>query len=143
MNSGLTFSFVSTAILALAATGLVLKADPAVAQQVSDAMDEVVVHAPITVRQDGWTNIGAKIELVEHEVRASYADLDLSKHVDVIELETRVEAVSKECCEDLFPLELGTERRRCINKAINSAEEQVQAAIAAANLETMAHIARQ
>ncbi len=136
MNPRLTFSFVSTAILALAATGLVLKADPAVAQQVSEAMDEVVVQAPITVRQVGRSSIfGARIELIELKRRVRYADLDLSKHADVIELETRVETVAKESCKKLsamYPLDSATEGQRCIKKAINSAEEQVQAAIVAA-----------
>ena len=135
MNPRLTFSFVSTAILALAATGLVFKTGPAVAQQANEVMEEVVVEAPITVRQVGRTNFGAKIELIELKRRVNYADLDLSKHADVIELETRVETISKESCEKLsamYPLDSATERWRCIKKTINSAEEQVQAAIVAA-----------
>ena len=131
----LTYSFVSAAVLAITATGLAFKADPAVAQQVQEGIEEVVVEAPIAVRQVGRTNIGAKIELIGIERRVTYADLDLSKHADVIELETRVEAISKETCKNLFPLDLATERRRCIDKAINGAEEQVHAAIVAANRE--------
>ncbi len=136
MNPRLTFTFVSTAFLALAATGLVFKTGLAVAQHASEMMDEVVVEAPITVRQVGRTNIGARIELIELKRRVSYADLDLSKHADVIELEARVETISKESCEKLsamYPLDSVTERRRCIKKAINSAEKQVQAAIVAAS----------
>ena len=136
MNPRLTFSFVSAAFLALATTGLVFMTGPAVAQQASEVMEEVVVEAPIMVRQVGRTNIGARIELIELKRRVSYADLDLSKHADVIELEARVETISKESCEKLsamYPLDSATERRRCIKKAINSAEEQVQAAIVAAS----------
>ena len=95
-----------------------------------------MVEAPIAVRQVGRTNINAKIEVVELKWHISYADLDLSKHSDVIELETRVETISKESCEklyDIFPHESATDRRRCIEKAVDSAEEQVQAAIVAAN----------
>lgn len=136
MNPRLTFSFVSTAILTLAATGLVLKADPAVAQEVSEAIDEVVVEAPITVHQVGRASAtGAKVELIELKRRVSYADLDLSKHADVIELENRVDTAAKESCEKLttmYPLDSAAEGQRCIEKAINSAEKQVKAAIVAA-----------
>ncbi len=137
MNPRLTFSYVSAAFLALAATGLVFKTGPAVAQQASEVMEEVVVEGPITVRQVGRANIiGARIEVIELKRRVSYADLDLNKHADVIELETRVETIAKESCEKLsamYPLDSATERRRCIKKAINSAEKQVQAAIVAAS----------
>ena len=136
MKPRLTYSFVSAALLALAATGLVIKTDPAIAQQASKVIEEVVVEAPITVRQIGRTPIGAKIELIELKRRVSYGDLDLSKHADVIELETRVETISKESCQklsDMFLLDSATEKRRCIKKAIESTEEQVQAAIVAAS----------
>lgn len=136
MNPKLTISFVSATVLTLAAIGLVFKADSAVAQQDSEVMEEVVVEAPMTVRQVEKTNIGVKTELIELKRRVSYADLDLSKHADVLEFETRVEAVSKESCEklsDMFPLGVAAETRRCIKKAISSVEEQVQAAIAAAS----------
>ena len=120
MNQRLTFSFVSAAFLAVAATGFVLQPGSAVAQQDSEVMEVVVIGAPITVRQVGQTNIGAKIELIEIKRRVSYADLDLSKHADVIELEGRVETVSKESCKKLsamYPLDSATERRRCITAA--------------------------
>ncbi len=136
MNPRLAFSFVSAAVLALAASGLVFKADPAVAQQASEVVDEVVVEAPITVRQVGRRNTGTKIELIELKRRVSYADLDLRKHADVTELETRVETVSKEACKKLFdmsPYNSATEERLCTKKAIDSTEEQVQMAIVAAN----------
>jgi len=136
MKPRLTFSFVSAALLTLAATGFVIKSDPAIAQQASKVIEEVVVEAPITVRQVGRTSIGAKIELIELKRRVSYADLDLSEHANVTELETRVETISKESCEklsDMFPFDSATEKRRCIKKAIESADEQVQAAIVAAS----------
>jgi len=136
MNLKLAFSFVSAALLALAATGLVIKSDPAVAQQASEEIEEIVVEAPITVRQVGRMNAGAREEIIGLKRRVSYADLDLSEHADVTELETRVESVSKESCKKLFgmyPFGSVGEELRCIEKAINSAEEQVQAAIVAAN----------
>ena len=142
MISRLTYSFVCATVLAITATGLVFKADPAVAQQVQEVNEEVVVEAPITVRQVGRTNIGAKIVLEGIEQRVSYADLDLNKHADVIELETRVEAISTESCKKIFPLDSATERRRCINKAINNAKEQIHAAIVAANRERPTYTVR-
>ena len=135
MNPRIKFSFVSAIFLAVAATGLVFITGPAVAQQASEVMEVVVTEAPITVTQVGQTIFGAKIELTELKRRVSYADLDLSNHADVIELKARVETVSKESCEELstmYPLDSVTEKRRCIKKAISSAEEQVQAAIVAA-----------
>ncbi len=138
MNPRLSFSFVLAALLALIATGLVFKAGPAIAQQASEVVEEVVVEAPITVRQFGRSNIGVEIELIELKRRVSYADLDLSKHADVIELETRVETISNESCGKLsamYPLDPWgrQELQRCIKKSINSAEEQIQAAIVAAS----------
>ena len=135
MNPRITFSFVSAIFLAVAATGLIFITGPAVAQQPSEVTEEVVVQAPIVVRKVGRTNIGGKIELIELNRRVSYADLDLSKHADVIELEARVETISKESCNKLsamYPIDSLTVKRRCIKKAISSAEKQVQAAIVAA-----------
>jgi len=136
MNPRLTFSFVSTAISALAAVGLVTQAGPAIAEETSDVIEEVVVEAPISVRKVGRTSSGAAIEVVELKRRVSYADLDLSKYMDVVELEKRVENISEDSCEklhDVFPLESVAEQQRCVKKAISSAEEQVEAAIVAAN----------
>jgi UrcA family protein len=136
MNPRLAFSFVSAGISVLAAAALVIQAGPAIAEETSDVMEEVIIEAPITVRKVDRTAVGADIELVELKRRVSYADLDLSKHVDVIELEKRVETVSKESCaklHDIFPLESVTDQQRCVKKSIKSADEQIQAAIVAAN----------
>ena len=106
-----------------------------VAEHRYDAIDpRVLGRARSRARRTPST--GAKIELIELKRRVSYADLDLSKHADVIELETRVETISKESCQklfDMFLLDSATEMRRCIKKAIESTEEQVQAAIVAAS----------
>ena len=137
MNPRLTFSFVSPALLALAATGLFIKTDPAIAQQVAEVMEEIVVEAPIVRHQVGRSAAGAKIEVIELKRRVSYADLDLSKHVDVTELKTRIETTAKESCEkldDMFPFAEptgGQGIRSCTDKAVAGTEEQVQAAIAA------------
>ena len=71
---------------------------------------------------------------VKHESK-NYIFVRISNLPDVIELEARVENISKESCEELYtmyPIVSATEKRRCIKKAISSAEEQVQAAIVAA-----------
>ena len=139
MNPKLTFSFVSAALLALAATALVFKTDPASAQQAAEeVIEEIVVQAPIVRRQVGRTAIGAKIEVIELRRRVSYADLDLSKDADVTALKARIETTAKESCEqlsDMFPLNPSdrAEIRRCTNQAVDGTEEEVQAAIAAAS----------
>ena len=139
MNPKLTFSFVSGAFLAFAATGLVINPDPAIAQQAAEeVIEEIVVEAPIVRRRVGRTTSGVPIEVIELRRRVSYADLDLSKYADVTELKTRIETTAKESCErlsDMFPLDPSDrlEIRRCTNEAVDSTEEEVQAAIAAAS----------
>ena len=138
MNPRLTFSFVSAALFALAATGLFIKTDPAIAQQTAEEVDEIVVEVPIVRRQVERTTSGAKVEVIELRRRVSYADLNLSKYADVTELKTRIETTAKESCEelsDMYPLDPSDrgEIRRCTNQAVDGTEEQVHAAIAAAS----------
>ncbi len=136
MNPRLTFSFISAAISALAAAGLVTQAGQAFAEETTDVMEEVVIEAPISVRRIERGSGVSNTEVIELKRRVSYADLDLSKYVDVVELEKRVETVSNESCDKLhsmFPLGSVADRKRCIKESIDSAEEQVQAAIVAAN----------
>lgn len=135
MKPRLTFSFVSAGLLALAATGFVIKSDPAIAQQVVEkAHETIVIEAPIVRRQVGID----KVEVIELRRRVSYVDLDLSKYADVTELKTRIETTAKESCEqlsDMFPHDPSDRReiRRCTNRAVDGTEEQVQAAITAAS----------
>jgi UrcA family protein len=139
MNPRLTLSFISAAFLALAATALGIKTQPAVAQQASEETEELVIEAPIVRRQVGRAVIGAaRVEVIELTRQVSYADLDLSKDADVTELETRIETTAKDSCEkisDMFPSNRSdrAEIARCANQAIDGTEEQVQAAIVAAN----------
>ncbi len=139
MNPILTFSFVSGAFFALAATGLVINADPAIAQQADEeVIEEIVVTAPPVRRQFKRRRGGGWDEVVELRRRVSFADLDLSKHQDITELETRIETTAREACEklqEMFPLSIPPGRagvRRCRKTAERSAEDQLQAAIAAA-----------
>ena len=110
----------------------------AVAQQAAEVIEEVVViAAPIERRWTERGKYGGEVEVIELTRRVSYADLDLSKQADVTVLETRIETAAKDSCEklsEMFPLSPSdnAEIRRCINKASDGTEEQVQAAIAAA-----------
>lgn len=138
MNQKSLSSLISAAFLALAAIGLTLQAGTAFSQQTDELAEVVVIEAPIEVRQVERTNYGAKTNLIELKHRVSYDDLDLSKHVDVVELRSRVENISKESCDKLFDMYVAdsdptSAKRRCVKKAISSAEKQVQAAIVAAS----------
>ena len=139
MNPRHTFSFVSAAFLALAVIGLVFKFDPAIAQQATEAVEEITVKAPVVHRnfERGPAVNRVGTEIIEVRARVSYADLDLSKYADVTELKTRIETIAKDSCEklsDMFPMDKKMrEIRRCANESVADTEEQVQAAIAAAS----------
>ena len=132
-----TFQAHCTMFLALAATGLFIVADLAVAQQASEEIEEIAVQAPIErhdIRPASVTPI--KTEIIELKQRVSFAGLDLTKRADVNELDTRIEAVAKESCEklaDMSPLNWLSlaEMQRCTKNAIASAEKQKELAIAA------------
>jgi UrcA family protein len=136
MNPRLTFSFVSAAFLALATIGLVFKSDPAIAQQATEGIEEIVVEAPavVTTRAVGIGKEGhEKISELKHSI--DYADLDLGLHKDVTELEVRIEAAAREVCEELADLDprLTKPEPSCIKNAVASAKEELQWAIAAAS----------
>jgi len=103
-------------------------------------IEEIVeVAAPVVRRQYGRPNaIGMRVETIKLSQRVSYADLDLSKHADVIEFKVRIEATAKESCEqlsDMVPFDQSDRReiRRCTNRAVDNVEDDVQEAIAAAS----------
>ncbi len=130
-----TFPAHCTIFLALVATGLLFEANLAVAQQASEEIEEIVVRAPSEHHDFGRT-VGYKTEMIELRRRVNFADLDLNKHVDVNELDTRIEAVAKGSCEklsDMSPLNRldPAQMRRCTKNAIASAENQKRLAIAA------------
>ena len=137
MNPKLTFSFVSAGFLALAATGLVIKTDLAIAQQTAEEiMEEIVVEAPAVVRRTVTIGIGRdRYEVTELRRPVSYADLDLTLVSDVTELEGRINAAAREVCEelaDMFP-RITSPEPSCIRNAVDSATEEMQEAIAAAS----------
>ena len=114
-----TFLVYGVTFLALAGTGLIIPAGPAVAQQANEKMEEfIVVGAPIerhrVVGRSSTT--GADIEEIELTRQVSYADLNLCKHADVNPSDR-------------------TELARCTRKAVDGAKERLQAAIAASELD--------
>ena len=128
---------------ALAACGLLVQADIAIAQQANDeqtneVIEEIVeVESPIERERSGPT--GMTIEIIGLTRQVSFADLDLTKHADVTVLEKRVEKMAQESCEkleEMYPLPRNPSRsadiRRCVKKAIASTADEVHAAVAAA-----------
>jgi len=106
---------------------------PALAQQVNDEREEVTVIAAPIERHEGRT-VRGPIQVTELKRQVSYADLDLSSREDVTTLETRIEIISRETCEELsfmVPFETREEVRRCVKQAILGTKEQVQVAMAA------------
>ena len=81
---------------------------------------------------------GYRTEMVSMRQVVTYADLDLMFHEDVKELERRIAASAREACETLekaFPLgqKDTADIRRCEQRAIEDAEDDLQAVVAAAN----------
>ncbi len=129
----------SFAFAPLVATGFLMNSDQAYAQQADEPMPEIIaVEAPIERQQVGTRDsTGMTTELIVLKRQVSFADLDLKKHEDVVELENRIETIAKEACDkldELYPLPSAglAERRRCTMRAIESAEASMEAAIAAA-----------
>jgi len=142
MNKNRLFISLAT-FAALAVSGLLMKPGPAIAQQASDEqaseiIEEIVeVESPIERERDGPAGTTTKVIKLTRQV--SFADLDLSKHVDVTEFENRVERVAQESCEklqEMYPLprtpSRGADIRRCVKKAIDNSAAGVAAAIASA-----------
>ena len=138
MSPRLKLSIVSAAFFALAATGLIIEADPAVAQGAKEEMEEIVLEAPFIRRAERVAIGASKAEVIELRRRVSYADLDLRKSADVTELKTRIEKTATESCEklsEMFRLDRmdKDEIQRCIDMAVDGTEDELQAAIAAAS----------
>lgn len=134
--------FLYSAILtALITAGLAVKSRPAHAQAADDppsrVMEEIVVVASPYVRRRVETtdSTGRTTETLTLKRHISYADLDLSKYADVSELRKRIEVNAKEACEELdelYPIPRWdkTDMQDCINRAISSANDGLEAAIA-------------
>lgn len=112
---------------------------PACAQgEEADVIEEiVVVRAPIERRTVEPAGPGRpKTEVIELSRQVSFADLDLTRHADVVTLEQRIERTAEQACErlnEMFPVtredRQGT--ARCVKEAVAMAETQLQAAIEA------------
>jgi UrcA family protein len=99
-------------------------------------LEEIIVTAPrlVTTQVVGRTSAGSKIELITLQRRVSYADLDLAQHANVAQLETRVNELAKEACDDLakmYPLS-DPKTPDCVRAAVAGAKAQLDAVIAAA-----------
>jgi UrcA family protein len=121
-------------------TILMLGLAPALASDENDKMEEIIVQAPMSVERKALHSAAdptVKTEVVELTRKVYIGDLDLSKHADVKELESRIEQMAKDSCKKLnamFPLGDSRSRdaRRCVERAIKSAMAEKQAAITAA-----------
>lgn len=128
-----------TAMLA-AACIFIFGIAPASASDESDEMEEIIVQAPMSVERKALHSAAdptVTTEMVELTRKVYIGDLDLSKHADVKELESRIELMAKDSCKKLsamFPLSGSRSRdaRGCVDRAIKSAMAEKEAAITAA-----------
>lgn len=101
--------------------------------------DVIVVEAPLKVSHESRVKSPVmRTETVELSREVGFSDLDLTKHADVMELRGRVEAMAEQSCkqlEELFPLPRSDEAalRRCVERAVASAQDALDAAIANAS----------
>lgn len=134
-----------TALAVLFATPFLFNAGPVRAQTAgngeSDTMlREIVVTArPQVLRTVTKTDAAGRVmETLTLERHVSYTDLDLSRPGDVLELKQRIKVNAKEACEEIenmYPLlnwDSEDTTQGCINRAVDSANKSLDAAIAAA-----------
>jgi UrcA family protein len=113
---------------------------PASASDAKKEVEEIIVQAPMGVERKSLHSAAdptVKVEMVELTRKVYIGDLDLSKHADVKELESRIELMAQDSCKKLssmFPLgeNRGRDARRCVDRAIKSAMAEKEAAITAA-----------
>lgn len=134
------YSYLTAAAVLAAAVALTAGAAPAHAQgDEADVIEEiVVVRAPIERRTVETSGPGRpETEIIELSRQVSFADLDLTRHQDVMQLRQRIEKTAQRACErlnEMFPVTRegvqGT--ARCVKRAVADAEKQLQAALEAA-----------
>jgi UrcA family protein len=133
---------VSSALLV--ATGLLTWTGAAAAQEtgekeVSGAIEEVVVEAPVVSRKVAATSpTGYTTEMIQLRRQVTFADLDLTDESDVKVLEERIETTAREACQALDDMldrdkQDPTDVFRCTKQAIKNARKELEAAVAAAN----------
>ena len=138
--------YVETGVLItfLLLIGFCTRIDSALAQAVEESqagtvIDEVVVRAPLAREIVPRRAVGSRGEIIELRRSVSFADLDLSKSEDVLELEQRIELAARMSCEELeemFPFEQDDDAaniRRCTREAIKGTEDELRNVVAAAN----------
>lgn len=117
----------------LGAASLLLSGEKAAAQP---PIEEISIVAPheITRKTVGRGSLGMPIEEVTLTHRVGFKDLDLKTEAGAKALEKRIKEVVKHACyelDELYP-KSRSENRRCESKARESAQPQMEAAIAAA-----------
>ena len=122
-----------TSLAALLTAMFTFVAGSVFAQQTEEVVVTAKPLARLTVKSGA---AGRTTETLTLERHVGYADLDLSKYADVTELRKRIEINAKEACDELGgmrPLSRWTasEKQGCIDSAIDSANEGLQAAISA------------
>ena len=133
---------VSSALLV--ATGLLTWTGAAAAQEtgekeVSGAIEEVVVEAPVVSRKVAATSpTGYTTEMIQLRRQVTFADLDLTDESDVKVLEERIETTAREACQALDDMldrdkQDQTDVFRSTKQAVKGAKEEFEAVVAAAN----------
>ena len=122
-----------TISLVLACTGLFVLADLSANENVTE---EVLIQTPVD-RTEFKDPIGSSVTTQVNELSqyVDISDLDLSKLSDVEVLDTRISEVAQESCKklsEMYPLDPSDlmEMNTCVKKAIASAKEQKEKAIA-------------
>lgn len=133
-------AFVSSLTWLAAVTGLATVGNVVSAQEAEQTPEEITVVAPYQVQrevvQPGASN-RAPVELVSLTRHVSYADLDLTLHADVMELEQRVHDMAETACKQLTDTFPRVDRHEndvpnCVEKAVADAMTQVDKAAAMA-----------
>ena len=138
------FRAIGVAVAFLLAMGLLFHTAPVLAQdydeeQTGAAIEEIAVEAPTIGRKvTARGTSGYTTEVVQLKRRVYYADLDLTKDSDILELEKRIEMTAREACEaleEMFPRgqKDAGDVYRCTKQAIENTEEDFENIVAAAN----------
>ncbi len=103
----------------------------------AEPMQEVTVQAARVVEKPaGQSSTGVSIVDAALSYGVSYADLNLSKHDDVVTLQTRIKGAAKKACSELdrlYPISVGQKSNaECIKAAEDKALARVEELAAAA-----------
>lgn len=130
----------NTKVLALPAisclaivAGSMLTSGPAFGQAQAKAPEEIIVEAPRLIRERSSLS-GGKTDLISLTRHVNYADLDLTKHKDVMTLEQRIKDTAKEACSALAKMypHADASNPDCMRQAVKRAMDQANSVVAAA-----------